>query len=159
MQKNKNLIKAINRNVRSSSRKINNILKNIRGKKADVAIKDLSFARQRIAFDIKKDSVFITTEDPESSSRAKEEVIAEYDGEEIKIGYNGEYLKDIINHFNEETVLIKLNTPISATIFVSNNKDEKDEKTMLLMPVRLNNWKTKKKIIFNGNRNNNVDFF
>ena len=54
MQKNKNLVKAINRNVRSSSRKINNILKNIRGKKADVAIKDLSFARQRIAFDIKK---------------------------------------------------------------------------------------------------------
>ena len=93
----------------------------------------------QIAFDIKKDSVFITTEDPESSSRAKEEVIAEYDGEEIKIGYNGEYLKDIINHFNEETVLIKLNTPISATIFVSNNKDKKDEKTMLLMPVRLNN--------------------
>ena len=54
MQKNKNLVKAINRNVRSSSRKINNILKNIRGKKADVAIRDLSFARQRIAFDIKK---------------------------------------------------------------------------------------------------------
>ena len=54
MQKNKNLVKAINRNVRSSSRKINNILKNIRGKKADVAIRDLSFARQRIAFDVKK---------------------------------------------------------------------------------------------------------
>ena len=54
MQKNKNLIKAINRNVRSSSRKINNILKNIRGKKADVAIRNLSFARQRIAFDVKK---------------------------------------------------------------------------------------------------------
>ena len=51
---NKNIAKAVNRNVRSSSRKINNILKNIRGKKADVAIKDLSFARQRIAFDIKK---------------------------------------------------------------------------------------------------------
>jgi len=54
MQKNKNLVKAINRNVRSSSRKINNILKNIRGKKADVAIRNLSFARQRIAFDVKK---------------------------------------------------------------------------------------------------------
>ena len=41
-------------NFRSSSRKINNILKNIIGKKADVAIRDLSFARQRIAFDVKK---------------------------------------------------------------------------------------------------------
>jgi len=54
MQKNKNIIKAINKNVRSSPRKINNILKNIRGKKADIVIRDLTFARKRIAFDIIK---------------------------------------------------------------------------------------------------------
>ena len=54
MQKNKNLVRAINKNVRSSPRKINLLLKNIRGKKADLAIRDLTFARQRIAFDIKK---------------------------------------------------------------------------------------------------------
>ena len=54
MQKNKNLVKAINRNIRSSPRKINILLKNIRGKKVDTAIKDLSFARQRVAGDIKK---------------------------------------------------------------------------------------------------------
>ena len=54
MPKNKNIVKAINRNVRSSPRKINIILKNIRGKKADIAIRDLSFARKRIAHDIKK---------------------------------------------------------------------------------------------------------
>tara|TARA_B100001750_G_C15102275_1_gene396011 strand:- start:163 stop:546 length:384 start_codon:yes stop_codon:yes gene_type:complete len=54
MQKNKDIVKAINRNVRSSQRKVNLLLKNIRGKKADIAIRDLSFARQRIAFDIKK---------------------------------------------------------------------------------------------------------
>jgi len=53
-KKNKNIIKAINKNVRSSPRKINLILKNIRGKKADTAIKDLTFTRKRIAFDIKK---------------------------------------------------------------------------------------------------------
>ena len=51
---NKNIVKAINRNVRSSPRKINLLLKNIRGKKADLAIRDLSFARKRIATDIKK---------------------------------------------------------------------------------------------------------
>ena len=53
-QKNKNLVKAINRNVRSSPRKINLLLKSIRGKKVDLAIRDLSFARQRVAHDIKK---------------------------------------------------------------------------------------------------------
>ena len=54
MKKNKNIVKAVNSNVRSSPRKINILLKNIRGKKVDMAIRDLSFARQRIAFDIKK---------------------------------------------------------------------------------------------------------
>ena len=54
MPKNKNIVKAINKNVRSSPRKINLLLKNIRGKKADIVIRDLSFARQRIARDIKK---------------------------------------------------------------------------------------------------------
>jgi large subunit ribosomal protein L22 len=54
MQKNNNTVKAINKNVRSSPRKINILLKTIRGKKADIAIRNLSFARQRIAFDIKK---------------------------------------------------------------------------------------------------------
>ena len=54
MIKNENIVKAINRNVRSSPRKINNLLKNIRGKKVDIVIRDLSFARQRIAFEIKK---------------------------------------------------------------------------------------------------------
>ena len=54
MQKNKDIVKAINRNVRSSPRKINLLLKNIRGKKADIAIRDLSFARKRIALEIKK---------------------------------------------------------------------------------------------------------
>jgi len=54
MQKNKNIVKAVNRNVRSSPRKVNLLLKNIRGKKVDLAVRDLSFARQRIAKDIKK---------------------------------------------------------------------------------------------------------
>tara|TARA_B100000029_G_C16929300_1_gene724388 strand:- start:138 stop:521 length:384 start_codon:yes stop_codon:yes gene_type:complete len=54
MKKNENIVKAINRNVRSSPRKINLLLKNIRGKKVDVAIRDLSFARKRISSDIKK---------------------------------------------------------------------------------------------------------
>ena len=54
MQKNKNQIKAINKNIRTSPRKLNLLLKNIRGKKVDIAIRDLSFARQRIAHDVKK---------------------------------------------------------------------------------------------------------
>jgi len=54
MPKNNKIVRAVNRNVRSSPRKLNNLLRNIRGKKVDIAIRDLSFARQRIALEIKK---------------------------------------------------------------------------------------------------------
>ena len=40
MKKNKNIVKAVNKNVRSSPRKINILLKNIRGKKADIVIRN-----------------------------------------------------------------------------------------------------------------------
>jgi len=48
------IVKAINKNVRSSTKKLNPILKSIVGKKVDVAIRDLSFSDKRISKDIKK---------------------------------------------------------------------------------------------------------
>ena len=54
MQKNNPSIKAINKNVRSSSRKISLVLDSIRGKKVDSALRDLQFARRRIATDVSK---------------------------------------------------------------------------------------------------------
>jgi len=48
------IVKSINKNVRSSTRKLNPILKSIVGKKVDVALRDLSFSDKRISKDIKK---------------------------------------------------------------------------------------------------------
>tara|TARA_Y100001970_G_C14195943_1_gene838104 strand:+ start:216 stop:1322 length:1107 start_codon:yes stop_codon:yes gene_type:complete len=93
-------------------------------------------ATHQVAFNISKNAIIIQTEDPESSSRAKEEIVGSYEGEDLIIGYNGEYLKDVISHVSGDIVVIKLNTPISATLFIGEN--EETEKTMLLMPVRLN---------------------
>ncbi len=53
MQKN-NVIKAINKNIRSSPRKLSLILNYIKGKKADVALRDLEFTRKRVAADVSK---------------------------------------------------------------------------------------------------------
>jgi len=48
------LVKSVNKNVRSSTRKLNPILKSIVGKKVDTAIKDLTFSDKRISKDVKK---------------------------------------------------------------------------------------------------------
>ena len=48
------LVRSINKNVRSSVRKLNPILKGIVGKKVETAIRDLTFSEKRICKDIKK---------------------------------------------------------------------------------------------------------
>ena len=47
-------VRSINNNIRSSVRKLNPILKEIVGKKVDIAIRDLEFSEKRITKDIRK---------------------------------------------------------------------------------------------------------
>ena len=58
MSKNKDIdlkqVRSINKNVRSSVRKLKPILKSIVGKKVEIAIRDLSFSEKRISKDVKK---------------------------------------------------------------------------------------------------------
>tara|TARA_E500000331_G_C16702564_1_gene474583 strand:+ start:112 stop:480 length:369 start_codon:yes stop_codon:yes gene_type:complete len=54
MQKNNSLIKAVNKNVRCSPRKLSLVCNFIKGKKADLALRDLEFSRKRIAKDVSK---------------------------------------------------------------------------------------------------------
>ena len=48
------LVKSVNKNIRSSTRKLKPILKSIVGQNVDKAIRDLSFSSKRITKDIKK---------------------------------------------------------------------------------------------------------
>ena len=49
-----NLVKSVNKNVRSSTRKLKPILKALVGKKVDFALRDLEFSNKRICGDVKK---------------------------------------------------------------------------------------------------------
>ena len=48
------LVRSVNKNVRSSTRKLKPILKSIVGKKVDIAIRNLEFSDKRISKDVKK---------------------------------------------------------------------------------------------------------
>ncbi len=59
VEKNKKLnnsksVKAVNKNIRSSVRKLTPMLRSIVGKKAGEALRDLSFSEKRISSDIRK---------------------------------------------------------------------------------------------------------
>ena len=54
MQKDTSLVKAINKNVRTSARKLALVCNFIKGKRVDVALRDLEFSRKRISKDVSK---------------------------------------------------------------------------------------------------------
>ncbi len=54
MEKNNSSVKATNKNIRSSARKLSLVCNFIKGKKADIALRDLQFTRKKIAKDVSK---------------------------------------------------------------------------------------------------------
>jgi DNA polymerase-3 subunit beta len=73
----------------------------------------------QVAISLSSSSCVVTTEDPEKSSKAKESVDSTFEGEDLIIGYNAEYLKDIINHIPGQNIVAKFSTPVSAALFSS----------------------------------------
>ena len=49
-----NLVRSVNKNIRSSTRKLKPILKSLVGKKVDFALRNLEFSNKRICGDVKK---------------------------------------------------------------------------------------------------------
>ena len=48
------IVRSVNKNIRSSTRKLKPLLKSIVGKKVDIALRDLTFSDKRISNDIRK---------------------------------------------------------------------------------------------------------
>ncbi len=75
-------------------------------------------------------------------SRAEDEVPVEYDGDPISIGFNHSYVEDILKHFKTENLILALDRPDSAAIFVPGDDSGTDvlgsDDLCLLMPLRLN---------------------
>ncbi len=92
----------------------------------------------QVALSLSSEECKITTEDPEKSSKANEKISAQYEGDSIVIGYNAEYLKDVVSHVPGDEVVVELSSSVSAALFSSLQSEEQVESIMLLMPIRLN---------------------
>ena len=92
----------------------------------------------QVAISLSSSSCVVTTEDPEKASKAIESVDSTFEGGDLTIGYNAEYLKDIVNHIPGQNIVANFNTPVSAALFSSATELKNTENLMLLMPIRLN---------------------
>jgi DNA polymerase-3 subunit beta len=96
-------------------------------------------ATHQIALHLDEKKSQITTEDPEKATRGQEDLVgAKFNGEQLIIGYNASYLRDILTHVSDDNIIAKFKTAISATLFYPETPDDNVDLTMLLMPIRLN---------------------
>ncbi len=80
-----------------------------------------------------KDHLSVTTETPEVGD-SREEISAEVTGEEMEIGFNGNYLLDGATAVETEKVEMRLDDPQKPALI---KDDESDRYSYILMPVRL----------------------
>lgn len=92
----------------------------------------------QISLSLSKELTKISTVNQESRTAADEEVDIEYSGEDMVVGYNAEYLKEILKNIDTKNVLLKLKSSISACLVLPEEQQENENFTMLLMPIRLN---------------------
>lgn len=92
----------------------------------------------QISLSLGKEQSKISTANQETGTSADEEIDIEYSGDDMTVGYNAEYLKEILRNIDTGNVIMKLKSPISACLILPEEQKENEEFTMLLMPIRLN---------------------
>ena len=95
----------------------------------------------QVRFSMDKKTMTLSASGTEGS-RAEDQVAIEYAGDAISIGFNHSYVEDILKHFKTENLVIALDRPDSAAIFVPGDDASVDilgsDDLCLLMPLRLN---------------------
>ena len=92
----------------------------------------------QVRFGVSPDEVRLSVNTADVGA-GEETVEAKYDGDELEVGYNSNYLLDILRTIETENVVFRLNTSISAGIVEPEGalSDGTEEVLCLIMPLRL----------------------
>lgn len=101
-----------------------------------VAILSNSLTHQ-VKFTLKPDELELLATNFDFGGEAKESIKIGYTADQMDIGYNANYIVDILKQTDGNEVVFELNTPTSAAIVKSSQKEENESYFFLVMPLRL----------------------
>ena len=102
---------------------------------------------QQVRFTSTHNTLTVQAEDEQIGGEAKESIPVTFSGDKLEIGYNSQYLLEILRHIDTPEVVFQLKDGGSAAILrpVAQTADDKtssdragEDQLMLLMPIRLN---------------------
>jgi DNA polymerase-3 subunit beta len=88
----------------------------------------------RLGLSKKKVELSVSTPDV---GEAKEEIPASFSSDKMEVGYNANYLLDILKHIDTKEVKFLLGTPVGAAVVSALEEGESEEYRCLIMPLRL----------------------
>lgn len=101
----------------------------------------LPFANESTALirlEVDKGKITISSDNVEYAAFAREQLICDYEGFPIKIGFKGTSLTESLNSLDCESVNIKLADPSRAGILEPSEQPDNEKVLMLIMPMLLN---------------------
>jgi len=79
----------------------------------------------------------VFSQDVDMGGEGRERLKVEFQGEPIRIGFNAQYLIDILKHIDTDQTKILMSSPMRPAMVLPSHQHEGEEHLMLLMPVRI----------------------
>ena len=81
----------------------------------------------------------LSAENNNYAQSAEEQIMCQYDNVPIKIGFQGDFLLDLINRLSGDEIVLKLSDPSRAGLIVPVTQEEQTQVVMLIMPLLITN--------------------
>ena len=90
----------------------------------------------QVKFAAKPGKLTLSTTNADMGGEGKETLDCDYNGDEIEMGYNANYVNDIMSKIEGDEVIFELSTPVAAGVVYGPNVP-RDDFLCLIMPLRL----------------------
>lgn len=97
-----------------------------------------SMSSQLIRFHLDNGNLELSSEDLDFATSAKENLVCQYNGQALQIGFRGDFFTEILNAITTDDVKIMLGDPSRAGIVMPTSQPENEDVLMLIMPLLLN---------------------
>lgn len=94
----------------------------------------------QVRFKVTGNELTISAEDIEMANEAQERIPCEFEGNDMEIGFNAKFLKEMLSTLDGDDVQLRLSAPNRAGLVIPNENERDEDITMLIMPMMLNNY-------------------
>lgn len=91
----------------------------------------------QIRFSLSPGKLIVCSEDVDIGGEGREELDADYNEDPMEIGYNAQYILDILRHIDTDNVVFHLKSPVRAALITPDSQREEEAFIMLIMPIKL----------------------